>query len=170
MNVHNVVKEPGGTTAAPRQDRPPAAAPTFAWPHTVAFGETNVMGNVYFARHFEWHGACREMFLKTHCPGILDDIARDLRLVTLNAHAEFFAELFAFDEIELRMRLGFLQQHRIGLRFDIVRKSGNGWSPAATGAQDIACMRLRGGALEPTAIPDGLLRALIPFGAAATQR
>ena len=145
-------------------------APAFVWPHTVGFGETNVMGNVYFARHFDWHGACREMFLKTHCPSILDDIAGDLRLVTLNAYAEFLAELFAFDDIELHMRLGFLQQHRIGLRFDVMKKSDGGWSAAASGAQDIACMRLCGRALEPTPIPDGLLKALLPFGAAAARR
>ncbi|MCW5691803.1 MAG: acyl-CoA thioesterase [Pseudolabrys sp.] len=170
MNVHQILNGPASTAAAPRQNRPQAAAPAFVWPHTVAFGETNVMGNVYFARHFDWHGTCREMFLKAHCPDILDEIARDLRLVTLNARAEFLAELFAFDEIELRMRLGFLQQHRIGLRFDVMKKGDGGWSPAASGAQDIACMRLRGGALEPTAIPDGLVKALIPFGAAAAQR
>lgn len=167
MNIH-ALNRSEGAAASTRADRP--ASPAFVWPHTVGFSETNVMGNVYFTRHFDWQGACREMFLKTHCPDILDDIARDLRLVTLNAHAEFFAELFAFDEIELRMRLGFLQQHRIGLRFDVVKKNGSGWSPAASGAQDIACMRLRGGALEPATIPDGLLKALIPYGAAAAQR
>ena len=168
MNIHHAMNRTEGAAASRRTDRP--ASPAFVWQHTVTFGETNVMGNVYFARHFEWQGACREMFLKTHCPDILDEIARDLRLVTLNAHAEFYAELFAFDEIELRMRLGFVQQHRIGLRFDTLKKDGTSWSPAAGGAQDIACMRLRGGALEPTAIPDGLLKALIPYGAAAAQR
>jgi len=164
MNIHPMPPN------APRPDRTAAVAAVFAWPHTVTFGETNVMGNVYFARHFEWQGDCREMFLKTYCPGIVGEFARGLRLVTLNAHAEFFDELFAFDEIELRMRLGFLQQHRIGLRFDTMKKNSSGWSLAASGAQDVACMRSRGGALEPAAIPDDLLKALIPFGAAAAPR
>ena len=164
MNVHQAVP------SALHAQRAATGAPVFTWPHTVTFGETNVMGNVYFARHFEWQGDCREMFLKTYCPGIVSDLARDLRLVTLNAHAEFFGELFAFDEIELRMRLGFLQQHRIGLRFDVVKKEANGWSQAASGAQDVACMRLRGGRLEPTAIPDDLFKALIPFGAQAAAQ
>jgi enediyne biosynthesis thioesterase len=159
MNIHHTAP------AAPRAERAASATPAFVWAHTVTFGETNVMGNVYFARHFEWQGDCREMFLKTYCPGIVEEFARDLRLVTLNAHAEFFGELFAFDEIELRMRLGFVQQHRIGLRFDTMKKQSGGWSLAASGAQDVACMRLRGGLLEPTAIPDGLFRALIPYGA-----
>ncbi|MBS0536823.1 MAG: acyl-CoA thioesterase [Proteobacteria bacterium] len=164
MNIHRTLP------AAPRPDRSAAATPVFTWPHTVTFGETNVMGNVYFARHFEWQGDCREMFLKTYCPGIVSEFTRDLRLVTLNAHAEFFDELFAFDEIELRMRLGFLQQHRIGLRFDTVKKDGNGWSQAASGAQDVACMRLRGGKLEPAAIPSDLFAALIPFAAHTAPR
>ncbi|MBS0248058.1 MAG: acyl-CoA thioesterase [Proteobacteria bacterium] len=161
MNIHTVAR----TSATPV-----TAAPAFVWPHTITFGETNVMGNVYFARQFDWQGDCREMFLKTHCAGLLAAIAHDLRLVTLNAHAEFFGELFAFDEIELRMRLGFLQQHRIGLRFDTMKKESGGWSQTASGAQDVACMRLRGGVLEPTAIPNDLLKALIPFGATAEQR
>jgi enediyne biosynthesis thioesterase len=140
-------------------------AKAFVWPHTVAFGETNVMGNVYFARQFDWQGDCREMFLKAHCPGILTELAQGLRLVTLNASAEFFGELFAFDEIELNMRLGFVQQNRVGLRFDTMKKNGDGWAAAARGAQDIACMRLRGGTLEPAPLPPDLLRALIPYGA-----
>ncbi len=143
----------------------PMSDKAFVWPHTVTFRETNVMGNVYFARQFDWQGECREMFLKSHCPGVVSELAAGLRLITLNANAEFFGELLAFDDIELRMRLGFVQQNRIGLRFDTVKKSGDGWSLAARGAQDIACMRLRGGALEPTLLPTDLMQALIPYGA-----
>lgn len=152
MNVHRPIGEARDTAKVSK---------AFVWPHTVTFGETNVMGNVYFARHFDWQGECREMFLKAHCPAILQELARDLRLVTLNAHAEFFGELFAFDEIELHMRLGFAQQHRIGLRFDVVKQDG---AIAARGAQDVGCMRLRGGVLEPTALPPDLLNALVPYG------
>lgn len=156
MTVHQPV---------PATARRVAAGKAFVWAHTITFGETNVMGNVYFARQFDWQGECREMFLKTHCPGVLGELADGLRLITLNAHAEYFGELIAFDEIELHMRLGFTQQNRVGLRFETMKKTGDGVTLVARGAQDIATMHLRDGVPVPAPLPPDLLQALIPYGA-----
>ncbi|MBR1031476.1 thioesterase family protein [Bradyrhizobium liaoningense] len=141
--------------------------PAFIYRHIVSFEETNVVGNVYFTRHVSWQGRCREMFLKQNTPDILHELARDLRLVTLRVACDYFEELNALDEIELRMSLAHLRQHRIGLSFDIMKLLPGGANLAARGFQEIGCMRLREGTLAPVSPPASLARALKPFQPAA---
>lgn len=138
--------------------------PAFLYRHVVCFEETNVVGNVYFSRHISWQGRCREMFLRFHAPGILNEIKEDLRLVTLQVSCEYFSELHAFDEIEIHMRLAFLRQHRIGLDFDYFVLSGSSERLAARGFQEIGCMRATGQMMIAVAPPAELLGALRPFG------
>lgn len=135
----------------------------FAHRHIVSFEETNVIGNVYFSRHLSWQGRCREMFLKKHAPGILDEIKHDLRLVTLRVSCEYFNELRAFDEVEIRMRLAFIRQHRIGLDFDYALISNNPEQLAARGFQEIGCMRLGHDGLSTVEPPVHLSDALLPY-------
>lgn len=144
--------------------------PTFIYRHVVSFEETNVVGNVYFTRHISWQGRCREMFLKQNAPDIIDELARDLRLVTLRVSCDYFEELNALDEIDIRMSLAYLRQHRIGLSFDIMKLRPAGANLAARGAQDIGCMRLRGGALAPVPPPASLAKALKPYQPAVRDR
>src|SRR2546423_12032551 len=103
------------------------ARAAFVQQHTVLFEETNLVGNVYYVRHVAWQGRCREMFLKEHAPSILDEIARDLRLVTLRVACDYFEELRAFDLIEIQMRLSHLRQNKVGLDFAyLVQRDGHG--------------------------------------------
>lgn len=136
----------------------------FVHRHVVSFEETNVVGNVYFSRHVSWQGRCREMFLKAHAPGILDEIRRDLRLVTLRVSCEYFAELQAFDEVNMRMRLAFTRQHRLGLDFEYSVIRGAIEQLVAKGFQEIGCMRAQAGSLTPVRPPIELIEALRPFG------
>jgi enediyne biosynthesis thioesterase len=149
------------TKASAAMDSPPGSA--FIYRHVVSFEETNVVGNVYFTRHIAWQGRCREMFLKQNAPDILNEIARDLRLVTLRVSCDYFEELNALDEIDIHMSLAYLRQHRIGLSFDIMKLRPAGSNLAARGAQEIGCMRLRGAALAPVSPPPSLAKALKPF-------
>ena len=41
----------------------------------------------------------REMFLREHCPEILDQLQDDLALVTTRCSCQYFAELLPFDEV-----------------------------------------------------------------------
>lgn len=131
--------------------------------HVVCFEETNVVGNVYFARHVAWQGACREMFLREHAPEVLDEIAGDLRLVTLKVSCDYFQELRAFDELKLKMTLAGLHAGRIELNFDYQVRRGDGWEQCALGNQRLACMRYRHDRLEPCDPPEALRRALAGF-------
>ena len=150
---------------APERARPAASrrAPSYSYRHTVSFEDTNLVGNVYFARHLSWQGRCRELFLHDYAAEVLDELRGDLRLVTLNVSCEYFAELHALDTVEIRMRLAQQHQHRIKLRFDYLLQSGSSESLIARGLQEIGCMRQTAAGLAPTAVPRALALALAKF-------
>jgi enediyne biosynthesis thioesterase len=137
----------------------------FEYRHIVGFEETNLVGNVYYVNHLRWQGRCRELFLKTHAPGVLAQLSEGLSLVTTRCNCEYFAELGAFDEILIRMRLTGIDQNRVGMRFEYLRpRAGARDELVARGEQEIACMRREGGRTVPTAVPEELREALRPFG------
>jgi enediyne biosynthesis thioesterase len=133
---------------------------TFEYRHIVSFQDTNVVGNVYYTNHLVWQGRAREMFLREYAPSIVEDLAGDLRLVTVRCSCDYFEELLAFDEVVVHMSLGSAVQNRILLLFDYFR----GPQQIAKGEQMVACMRLTDTGLSPTPIPITLSAALEPFG------
>jgi len=135
----------------------------YEYRHLVGFEETNLVGNVYYVNHLRWQGRCREMFLHDHAPEILDELSRDLALATVRCSCEYLAELEAFDEIVLRMRLGGVVQNRITLSFEYWRTNKEGEELIARGEQVIACMRREGKRAVPTPIPVPLREALKPY-------
>ncbi|MEO0975169.1 MAG: acyl-CoA thioesterase [Pseudomonadota bacterium] len=140
----------------------PAPA-VFVYRHVVTFEETNLVGNVYYARHIAWQGRCREMFLRHHAPSVLDELAADLRMVTLQVRCEYFDELLAFDEVDISMRLAHQQQHRIGLDFDYWVERNGSRRLAASGFQETGCLRVSDRGVAPISPPADLMRALEPF-------
>jgi enediyne biosynthesis thioesterase len=96
------------------------------------------------------------MFLRENAPEILEDLAHGLALATVRCSCDYLAELEAFDEIVLRMRLGGIVQNRITLLFEYWR----GEELVARGEQVVACMRREGKRAVPTAIPGALREAL----------
>src|SRR6266849_5713005 len=90
----------------------------YEYRHIVGFEETNLVGNVYYANHVRWQGRCRELFLRDHAPDVLAALTRGLALVTVKCSCEYLAELSAFDQVVVRMRLGALAQNRLTLLFE----------------------------------------------------
>src|SRR6185295_14149684 len=135
----------------------------YEYRHVVGFEETNLVGNVYYANHVRWQGRCREMFLQRHTPELLAELARDLSLVTVRVSCEYLAELFAFDEILIRMRLGALAQNRVTMAFEYWRRAGDREELVARGEQQVACMRRDGDRLVPAPVPRALQEALRPY-------
>jgi len=131
--------------------------------HRVSFEDTNLLGNVYFARFISWQGRCRELFLLERAPGVLAELEGSLRLVTLNVSCEYFAELRALDDVEISMSLTHQRQHRLGLGFEYVLRRGGVETLAARGAQEVGCMRHTPDGLVPTSVPPELVSALEPF-------
>src|SRR5579885_2725668 len=122
----------------------------YEYRHVVGFEETNLVGNVYYASHVRWQGRCREMFLRDHAPEILKQLGEGLCLITTRCSCEYFAELNAFDEVLIRMRLGALAQNRVTGDEELV----------ARGEQQIACMTRKGDKLEAVPVPRALQEAL----------
>jgi len=132
--------------------------------HTVGFEETNLVGNVYYVNYLRWQGRCRELFLKDRAPEVLDELRADLKLFTLRVDCEFFAELTAFDEVSIRMRLAELAQTQIQFSFDYVRLEPDGRETlVARGVQRVACMRGPNTRTVPARVPEPLIRALRPY-------
>jgi enediyne core biosynthesis thioesterase len=131
----------------------------YEYRHVITFQETNLVGNVYFTNHLAWQGRCREMFLRERAPEVIGELSRGLSLATVSCACEYFAELTAFEEIVVRMRLSELVQNRVRLAFEYWR----GEELVARGEQQIACMKRDGKKLSPTPVPQSLRLALEPY-------
>ena len=132
----------------------------YEYRHIVGFEETNLIGNVYYANHVRWQGRCREMFLRDRAPDVIEAIKHGLVLVTTRVACEFMAELVAFDEVILRMRLGGLGQNRITMNFEYWRHTRGGEELVARGEQQVACMQREGEQVVPIPVPAQLREAL----------
>ena len=136
--------------------------------HLVCFAETNLVGNVYYSNHIAWQGRCREMFLRECCPDVLDVLPDEIVMVTLSVSCEYHRELFAFDDVALRMRVVWQRQNRMALTFDYLRVLPDGEEQIAQGEQQLACLARTGDAHEPCAFPNSMLSAIKRHGLAAT--
>jgi enediyne biosynthesis thioesterase len=136
----------------------------FEYRYTVGFEETNLVGNVYYVNYLRWQGRCREMFLKQQAPEVLAELQSGLKLFTLKVDCEFFAELTAFDELSIRMRLIELSRTQLEFGFDYVRVGEDAHETfVARGRQRVACMRGPNNATVPTPVPQSLVAALQPY-------
>jgi enediyne biosynthesis thioesterase len=136
----------------------------YEYRHTVGFEETNLVGNIYYVNYLRWQGRCREMFLLEHAPDVLDELGKDLKLFTLKSECEYLAEIAAFDELSIRMRLEDLTQTQIAFTFDYMRVGDGAEDLVARGHQRIACVRGDNGRTVPSRVPDSLRRALDGYG------
>ena len=132
----------------------------YEYRHVVGFEETNLVGNVYYASHIRWQGRCREMFLRDYAPDVLPQLSEGLCLSTTRCSCEYFAELSAFDEVIIRMRLASVAQNRMTMLFEYWRSKEGNEELVARGEQQVAVMRREGGRLEPVPIPRSLRDAL----------
>ncbi len=122
------------------------------------------MGNVYYTNHLKWQGRCRELFLHEHAPDVIAELSRGLALATVSCSCEYFAELNAFDEVIIRMRLAELIQNRVRMTFDYFRRRADGTEElVARGEQQIAAMRREGGRVVSAPLPASLRNALADY-------
>ena len=133
--------------------------------HTVSFEETNLVGNVYYVNYLRWQGRCRELFLRDHAPDVLQALQHGLAMVTTRCACDFLAELVAFDEIVIRMRLGGMTQNRITMMFEYWRRQDDKEDLVARGEQQIACMLREGNGLVAAPVPESLRNALKAYAA-----
>ncbi|MCP2732453.1 acyl-CoA thioesterase, partial [Symplocastrum sp. BBK-W-15] len=132
----------------------------YEYHHIVSFEETNLVGNVYYANYILWQGRCREMFLRDRSPGIIKELSQGLALVTVRVSCDYLSELYAFDNVAIRMRLRDITQNRITMLFEYWRMTDEGEELVAKGEQQAACMRRQGEKMVATPIPNELQSAL----------
>jgi enediyne biosynthesis thioesterase len=132
----------------------------YEYRHIVSFEETNLVGNVYYVNYLRWQGRCRELFLLDHAPDVLIELRDDLKLFTLSAECEYLAEISAFDQVSIRMRLEELTQTQIAFAFDYVSLADGMEQLVARGRQRVACMRGTAGEVTPARVPESLRAAL----------
>jgi enediyne biosynthesis thioesterase len=135
----------------------------FEYKHVVGFEETNLVGNVYYTNHVRWQGRCRELFLREHAPEVLASLSNGFALVTTKVSCEYLAELAAFDELIIRMRLGSVKQNRIDMLFEYWRRRADGEELVARGEQQVACMHRESEKIVPVQVPEALREALRPY-------
>lgn len=131
--------------------------------HVVAFEDTNLVGNVYYVNYLRWQGRCREMFIREHCPELLNEMAGGLALVTTRCSCDYLQELGPFDEVVVRMRLGELGPSRVTMLFDYWRVAGEGEELVARGEQQVAFMRRAGGRLVAAPMAPCFRQAVQPY-------
>jgi enediyne polyketide synthase len=137
----------------------------FEYRHTVGFKETNVAGNVYYTNHVEWQGRCREMFLKAHAPDVLPELeSGQLALVTVSCSCEYEAELRAFDEVSVRMRMEALGNDWVTMSFEYWCAQSFTEVRIAKGLQKIAARRRTSTGLQPTLLPESMVIAFKAYG------
>ena len=129
---------------------------SYEYKHIVGFEETNLVGNVYYTNFIRWQGRCREMFLRENASDVLDLFKNGFAMVTTRVSCEYFAELNAFDELTVMMKLGEIKQNRIAMIFEYWRDE----ELVARGEQEIACMKREGDSIVPTVVPQSLSLAL----------
>lgn len=144
--------------------------PYYEYRHIVSFEETNLVGNVYYVNYLRWQGRCREMFLLERAPGVLNELRGDLKLFTVKSECEYLAEISAFDELSIRMRLEELTQTQIAFTFDYVHLLAGAEILVARGRQRVACMRGPNGSTSPTRVPEPLRLALAGYATSARER
>ena len=135
----------------------------YEYRHVVTFGETNLVGNVYYTHHLDWQGRCRELFLRHHAPDVVEDLSSHFSLATVRCECEYLAELMVFDEVIVRMRLAELVQNRITLAFEYWRRKDGAEELVARGEQQVACMKHDGASLAPAPVPASLRQALAAY-------
>lgn len=139
--------------------------PAYEWMHVVGFGETNVMGNVYFSHYFDWQGTCRESFLLDHAPETIKLLERkELAFFTRSASCEYVGDhgFGGLERIVLRMRLESFRGGRMMLGFTYARANAPD-ELVAHGTQEVHCKASRSGVWVPEPFPVAMLVALKRF-------
>ncbi len=107
----------------------------FIFEKTIYLGSTNLFGNVYFARYFDWQGEAREAFFYKTVPDSLALFKSGIKFVTIEAHIKYVKETTAFDNIIIKVKAENFKITTLDLVFTYLDK--NTGSLIALGKQKI---------------------------------
>jgi len=132
---------------------------TFKYERTIHLSDTNMFGSVYFASFFNLQGEAREEFLQHF---MANDFGRFIEqrygIVTVDAYCKYYAPLFLYDNIVVKLQVTKLKRTKFQIQFETERHSDK--LVAATGKQWIGFTNAEG---KPIAIPDIVTKNLKPY-------
>jgi len=76
----------------------------FIFEKTVYLTDTNLYGNVYFARYFDWQGMAREEFFRQVVGEDNKILKMGIKLVTIEAHIKYHHEVTLFDRVIIKVK------------------------------------------------------------------
>ena len=92
--------------------------------HTLiaTIGDTNAMGNVYFAKYFSIQGTVRELWVNERVPDAGKVLSTGILMSTKSAHCEYKIPFFTFDTIVCKMHFEDLQRVSVVAVFDFFKE------------------------------------------------
>lgn len=130
----------------------------FTFNKTLYLTDTNVLGNAYFSRYFDWQGTAREEFLKQLTPDPLAFFRSGFKIFTVQAFMEYRHECYFYDEIEIEVKTTNIRRASLILIF-IFRNKRTG-QIIAQGGQKLAFADHKG---RPTGIPAEMRKNMFKF-------
>jgi acyl-CoA thioesterase FadM len=98
----------------------------FVFEKTIYLGNTNMFGNVYFARYFDWQGEAREAFFHKTVPDSLAFFKSGIKFVTIEASIKYNKETTVFDEVIIKVRAENFKITTLDLIFTYIDKKTGG--------------------------------------------
>ncbi|MFN3551074.1 MAG: acyl-CoA thioesterase [Endomicrobiia bacterium] len=123
----------------------------FAFKKIVYIGDTNLEGNVYFAKYVDWQGMAREELWRKSYP--LDFLKEKIILITVEAHISYKYPLFLYDEVLIFVNTSNIKKTTFDLVFSYVNK--NNGKLIAEGTQTIGFSDFNGKFLP---VPDSVVK------------
>lgn len=97
----------------------------FIFEKTVYLTDTNLYGNVYFARYFDWQGMTREAFFKKLITDHKKFMQSGIKLITIQAAIRYHREVTLFDEIIIKVKPENIKVATVDLTFTYSNKQTN---------------------------------------------
>ncbi|MBU2902973.1 acyl-CoA thioesterase [Maribacter dokdonensis] len=132
----------------------------FEYRFTTSFEETNLVGNIYFANYALWQGKCREMFIKEYCSDVVKEINDGLKLITVDLGLQFVSQLFALQDVVIRMSLEAQSEFRMMMNFEYYRSENEALHLVCKGHQSTTSMKLVDDVLTLVPFPKSMIDAV----------
>jgi len=97
----------------------------FVFEKTIYLTDTNLYGNAYFARYFDWQGMTREAFFKEIIGDNNNFLKLGIKFVTLEAAIKYRHEVTLFDIVIIKLRPDNIKITTTELIFTYVNKKTN---------------------------------------------
>lgn len=130
----------------------------FVFEKIVYLSDTNLFGNVYFARYFDWQGMAREEFFRQIIKDNEKLLQQGIKFVTIEAITKYHRETSLFDNIIIKVRPDNVKITTFDLIFTYFNKNTN--QLIAEGKQKIGFVDSMGKVIP---IPDELKKGWVQF-------